>query len=390
MLGCAATTAVYLAAPGRTRIATDEHGNPLTCIAQVSLGGDHTCVLFRNGRVHCYGRANSVGTGYRDAHPDRDPVKTDARFSQIATASADTCGLAKSDSSIWCWGAAGEGGPRQKIFPARIDVLGAGFEKVAMGTGRVCGLRNGEVWCYDFGPTEPHKELVGVAELYVRNYFACAKMRSGEIQCWGSNLAAELGRGTVSSANLGQWSEPPAPVIGLGSDVASLRLSSISACAITKSRSVWCWGGSDYSLFADGRYWSGTTDGMEFARHTPIPLELPVKFRDFVMGSATACLLAEDRSVWCWGAAGYNDMLGEPSVSYSREGGIAQLEPKPRRLEPLGQDNERVFAGGAHYCVQKVDHSVWCWGLNFDRQVDRKLKAATAGLTRLPVTCPPD
>ncbi|HEY6559075.1 MAG TPA: hypothetical protein VI072_17445 [Polyangiaceae bacterium] len=401
VVGCGGAAVTHQVMRGTASIATDHDGQPLTCIKSLTLAGGHTCVLFSNGRVHCFGHVDTVGTGDITVRSDHYPVKTPLRFSAIAAGYQDTCGLKREDGAVWCWGVSSDKASTETDgrFPVPYPGLGKDNVSLGLGSDRVCVLKkDASVWCEalipDFPGSVPQfvgKVLDGVAKLYVRNYFACAKMKNGQVQCWGSNLAGELGRGTVSDANLGVWSEPPAPILNVGKQLTDVRMSAIAACGLTATGEAWCWGAAEYSLFADNRYWKGDTSGDELAQTVPMKLNLGMRFRELVLGSATACIIAEDRSVWCWGGAGWNDMLGEPSVTFKRENALVSLEPRPRKLEPLGSDNERIWAGGAHYCVQKPDHSIWCWGANASGQVDRDTREYPddAPLTQLPVVCPP-
>lgn len=394
VLGCGGAALAHTALRKTSAVATDRNDAPLSCIKDLTLGGTHSCVLFHNGRVHCFGHHRAVGTGYLDAAPDRDPVKTPVRFSSIAAGDAETCGLNRADGSVWCWGEepGDEFGQGNDRFPVQYSGLGKDNVSLGLGTDRVCVLkRDASVWCENFFRKPIEKVFDGVEKLYVRNHFGCAKMKDGQVQCWGNNDSGQLGRGSMTKMTGGRWTQAPAPVLRIGRQMEALRMSSISACGLTGNREIWCWGAADYSLFADNRYWKGDTSGDELAQTVPMKLSLGVRLRDFVLGSATACILAEDRSVWCWGGAGANDMLAEPSVTFKRKEALVSLEPRPRKLEPLGEDNARIWAGGAHYCVQKLDQSVWCWGANLYGQVRREFPKYKyeAPLTRLPVVCPP-
>lgn len=394
VLGCGGAVLAHMAHRTSSAVATDRKGAPLSCIKDLTLGGMHTCVLFHNGRAHCFGSYLTAGPGYQDAAPDRDPVKTGERFASIAAGSRDTCGLNRKDGTIWCWGdhtgALYDQGEAR--LPVEFESLGEANTSLGLGTDRVCVLKDdASIWCQRFVREPPEKVLEGVDKLYVRNHFGCAKMKDGQVQCWGNNDSGQLGRGSRTRMTGGRWTHPPAPVSKLRDPLQELRLAAVSACGLTLGNDVWCWGSADYSLFADNRYWKGDTSGDELAQTVPMKLSLGIRFRDFVLGTATACVLAEDRSVWCWGGAGASDLLAEPSVTFKRREALVSLEPRPRKLEPLGEDNARIWAGGAHYCVQKLDQSLWCWGANFYGQVRREFPKYKyeAPLTRMPVVCPP-
>ncbi len=398
VLGCGGAAVRHWWAHREGAIAHDRNGKPLSCIRDLTLGSGHTCVLFENGRVHCYGHSQALGNGRYEkvvttegVVPEQGPVKTSARFSMIQASGDETCGLSKIDSSVWCWGTRVGSAFKQglALYPAEYGALGRDNVELGLGADRVCVLKKDtSVWCERLSTGPAEEVLRGAQSLYVRNYFACAKMSDGTLQCWGSNLNGELGRGTVSDSNAGEWSEAPGPVLLGDTRVEQVRLAAVAACGLTRELTIWCWGAADFSLFADGRYERSEEPDPAVIQTRPKKLDIPVRIRDLVLGTTTACVIAEDRSVWCWGGAGSNDMLGKPSVEFKRGDALVSLEPRPRKLEPLGNDNARIWAGGAHYCVQKLDRSVWCWGSNVDREVDRDLRDSTAPLTRLPIVCP--
>ncbi len=380
VMGCATAAGVQLL----HRNATSGGSAESSCVRQIALGWRHTCLLFRNGRVHCFGNTSSTGTGDIEAPPDRDPIRTEERFSSIA-AGHETCGISAKDASVWCWGPGSRRGFRQPTptgVPERFDALGTDNVQVSPAADRVCAVkRDGSLWCQRFDPYPPERILEGAHQVFTSNYFACAKMRDETVQCWGNNDSGQLGRGTTGNAGLGVWGEPPAPISGGGRELQTLYLIGNAACGITAAHAVWCWGSADFSAFGDGRYYDGT-NAANIIVTRPQELTLPFKVKDYQLGLA----LAQDGSVWNWG--GENPLLENP-VTVARGGGKAVLVLRPQRLNQLGHDNERVFRG-SHACAQKRDGSLWCWGDNSGRQVSRKELSDSAGLHEFSITCPAD
>ncbi|MGE0325063.1 MAG: RCC1 domain-containing protein [Polyangiaceae bacterium] len=74
-------------------------------------------------------------------------------------------------------------------------------------------------------------------------------------------------------------------------------------------------------------------------------------------GLASTCAVKAGE-VECWG-----------HLDYSLENFDAPVQATPRELEIPGEVTA-VHAGGYHWCAQTADHSVWCWGMNNQGQVD--------------------
>ena len=161
VLGCGGAAVRHWWAHREGAIAHDRNGKPLSCIRDLTLGSGHTCVLFENGRVHCYGHSQALGNGRYEkvvtsegVVPEQGPVKTSARFSMIKANDLDTCELSKVDSSVWCWGRTVGAAFKQglALYPAEYTALGRDNVQLGLATDRVCsGTRPGSRSCASFG-----------------------------------------------------------------------------------------------------------------------------------------------------------------------------------------------------------------------------------------------
>jgi alpha-tubulin suppressor-like RCC1 family protein len=77
--------------------------------------------------------------------------------------------------------------------------------------------------------------VAGAVEVALGQGFACARLGSGEVACWGRNGCGQLGSGDYVTRST------PAKVIGLG-DAVAIDAGDESMCAVRKDGRVQCWG----------------------------------------------------------------------------------------------------------------------------------------------------
>jgi hypothetical protein len=125
--------------------------------------------------------------------------------------------------------------------PAALRSLGAGNHWIGVGTPTCVVKNSGSFWCTS-GALSPGAELLAMTEprgivtyAGIGELFVCALTIEGRVWCEGLNVAGQLGRGTSSSFEAGDY------VAGLD-DVRDLAVGQAGACALTADGSVHCWG----------------------------------------------------------------------------------------------------------------------------------------------------
>jgi len=170
---------------------------------QLSLGPQHTCALFADGRVACWGSNQEGEAGQADVNSVRMPTTVEDVPPAIAIAAGGqggappgpprhTCALVQDmggDAQVWCWGSnskrqlgrEGMGGGT----PAQVEAmtLPANLTQIAAGQEHTCAVE---------GP-------------------------GGQLWCWGLNNAGTLG---VPAAT--QEQRPPTPIMGAGEVTAAV------------------------------------------------------------------------------------------------------------------------------------------------------------------------
>jgi len=177
----------------------------------------------------------------------------------------------------------------------------------------------------------------------------CALTVDGIAWCWGGY------------ATYGRRTREPRP---LSSErLASISLSSRTACALTLGHRALCIGENVFGLLGAGLPLSGPR-GETFQRFELTPVAGGHRFRAVSAGGGAACGIAEDDAVWCWGH-NLNGQFGNGvQVAYgtfSPDTGFDGVRP----VEAItGMAFTTIEVGYRHSCALDADGTAWCWGTN--------------------------
>jgi alpha-tubulin suppressor-like RCC1 family protein len=120
---------------------------PLTNVAEVTAGGDTTCVRLRSGAVNCFGNG-PLGNGVMGASLVPVAVSNLNNAVKLAGAVAHFCALT-STQEVRCWGNNLGGGGA--LTPTTIDLPSAAID-VGAGAEASCALLDDEtLWCWGSG-----------------------------------------------------------------------------------------------------------------------------------------------------------------------------------------------------------------------------------------------
>lgn len=196
-------------------------------VVAMDNGWGHVCALLDDGDVGCGGRRafGQFGDGdgalagmdyvFGPVHPVGLP-----RAVQVAANAEGGC-VRTVDGDVWCWGKVYRHSLQEILWmPVRVEGLGpvrelwsfahGYFARGSDGALRAWGLNPaggvGDGTTTDrFGVVRP-VALDGIADDIVSIAggvdFACALLRDGTVRCWGSNIAGQLGVGTLSSRSV--------------------------------------------------------------------------------------------------------------------------------------------------------------------------------------------
>lgn len=199
-------------------------------VKQVAAGAEHTCALFNDDAVRCWGFGGhgELGDGktQESAYPTR--VKNlGTGIRSIGALGYSTCAVFN-DGTVKCWGAnwsgqLGDGTFNDSALPVTVTGLDHVIQ-VGGGEDFACAVKDsGEVWCWgynQFGQAgdntgTDHTSPVQIAGItnaiqVAGNYgAACARLLDGKIKCWGRNDEGNLGNGNFTSTHI------PVQVVGI-------------------------------------------------------------------------------------------------------------------------------------------------------------------------------
>ncbi|HEY5948164.1 MAG TPA: hypothetical protein VIV40_21860, partial [Kofleriaceae bacterium] len=320
-------------------------------VEQVSVGGEHTCVLDQAGAIRCAGfnRRGQLGDGRRITAGAPIQIEGVTNAVAIAAGARHTC-AAQADGAVLCWGENddGEAGNGSYVYSQTVPHVVYGIAKP--------------------------KDMVAGAE------HTCVLLEEGGTFCWGNNgggrlgdgsqissaLPRSVGLGTVPSklsigdnssfalvgANARAWGDMFGTTPSTITNVTDISAGSAHVCTLETDKTVLCYGENFRGQLGDGTTNSKTAPGVPVMN---VANAVEVKTR-----GEQSCARIGDGTVKCWGLNDSGRLGLGPNMPY------AVLTPSA----VMGLNSVMKLAMGFDAsCALKTDGTVWCWGLNYYGQV---------------------
>ncbi len=187
---------------------------------QYDAGSNHGCVRTSAGTVYCWGYNlhYNVGDGTTSTLKAKPTlVKNIKPAKQLTVGGNHACVIDMNDEA-WCWGhnllgQLGHGKPGQPKEPVKVANL-KDVEHISAGRDYTCAVHSGgKVSCWGSNkdnqlattqttaaqkpwPIEEVEEAA--AQVHCGSGHVCALLGSGEVMCWGRNDKGQCGHGTIS------------------------------------------------------------------------------------------------------------------------------------------------------------------------------------------------
>jgi alpha-tubulin suppressor-like RCC1 family protein len=313
----------------------------LSNVKQIAAGNLHTCAVLGDGTARCWGSNQDGNLGDGTTVDSISPVVVGAAsgLTQISAGFMHTCAR-EGAGSLWCWGdnSSGQVGNGSSGWTIATPVHPTGLadiRSVVTGTNHSCAAHvDGTVSCWGdngggqlgiFDALVGHSAspvtvslVSGVSSLAAGSLHTCALKSDGTVSCFGSNVRAQLGDGTLDYRTTA--------VTALGvTGAVSISASDYRTCAASTDGSVRCWGDTAApSLVA------GLSD-----------------IKKISVGSAFTCALDGAGRVWCWSST---------------------APPAPALVAGLSGVVD-VSSGKGHVCAVLSSGSAQCWGTNSTLQL---------------------
>ncbi|MBK7823637.1 MAG: hypothetical protein IPJ59_00120 [Nannocystis sp.] len=325
---------------------------------------NHTCALFDNGNVRCWGNSfyYQLGLGTTSQNNLGDipgelptpPATLGGIAVDVQSGHDFSCAL-MATGGVRCWGQNHHGqtghpgyaylGDNETVASAGDVSLGAKALQISVGGWHACALLlGGSVRCWgynqygrlgivstaDLGDDEvpssvPPVDIGGTAvQVAAGRYSTCALLASGKVRCWGNNEYGQLGY--QNTKDIGDNETPASAgdlkVLQPQETVLKVVLGGLHACVLIAGGTVRCWGNG-----IDGALGNGNEGYVGDAPGETAPLiATGAEVRELVLGNFRTCVLVDGGAVRCWGTGG----LGQHGTGFTADIGDAPGEMPPQ------------------------------------------------------------
>jgi alpha-tubulin suppressor-like RCC1 family protein len=356
-----------------------------TGVQQISAGNGHqTCALVTTSAtvIDCWGNGvdGQVGDGIESKHRVFNVTQVFGLMGsaaggvggpvQVSAGGGHTCAVI-GNGHVECWGynhsgQIGDGTIINRATPTLVIGLTAGPQAISEGDVTGCALTQSlGAACWgsaDGNDFNAHTSAVGVtalpggvAQLAAGFDSACAISTTGTLRCWGQNTYGEVGNGTSNAQ------ATPTQVTGPPSVVGSVSVGQNNTCALSTLNGSYCWG---YN--GDGEIGDGNTSQSDVPASV---LNVGYISQISAPGLGTGCAISTTGRAYCWGEGEYGELGNGTTSDVSTPVLVTGALPaRPVKIATGGG-----FNGGDAFtdftCTVVLTGDVYCWGYNGNGQL---------------------
>ena len=344
-------------------------------LPQAAPGWFQTCAIAADRRLWCWGSGVAGATGLGTSDERLVPTRVAGMSNMTSVASSAHSCASDDDGNAFCWGSneAGQLGLGLRGNPVNLPQRIAALDDVAevvTGAQFSCArTHSGDVYCWgsneagQLGTGQTSNDvssptrvlgIEGARRLYAGGSHACVIASDWSIRCWGDNRFGQLAIGSAQTS-----ATSPVRAQGVGS-VVRLAAAQFSTCALKTNGDVLCWGQNDRGQAGQGM--QSATPEWEPRRVAGL------RATGLAAGMDNFCARVASGKVFCWGDnhGNFMGLLGAPTVA-----------TRPTEVAHLG-DVLRLYAGDDNLCAVNRDNRLLCWGLNGYGEVGNGSKSSAA------------
>jgi alpha-tubulin suppressor-like RCC1 family protein len=335
--GASATTDGPWGAGGADGQGRNEFDGGSGGVVRVSVGGSHTCAVLQSGGVRCWGWGAYGMPGYGnrvDIGDDETPasvgdVNVGGKVVDVTVGTRHACALLEG-GRVRCWGFAFEG---ELGYGNQTDV-GDDGPPAAAGDVAVGGT---------------------VVQIAAGLDHTCALLDTGNVRCWGSNAAGQIGYANTRS--VGDNELPfTAGDVNVGGRVIQISTGYQQTCALLEGGAVRCWGQNAFGALGYGHQ-DNIGDDEAPAHAGNVDVGGPVA--QLTVGSQITCTLLVGGRVRCWGSSA----VGQLGYGNTKTIGDDEVPASAGDVD-VGGKVVQVSAGFDHVCALLDTGHLRCWGRN--------------------------
>ncbi len=330
-------------------------------VGALAAGSQHTCAIAASGALKCWGRNAEGQLGEGSGLPQSGPVDvclsydTAAGVCTQAFTGAETVGAGgqhacatAAGSALKCWGSNLDGqlGNDQGCSPSCLTPVDVCADDACTGA------------------------LTGVTAIAAGDAHTCALTGDGGVKCWGNNNSGQLG----DNRQCGQVCGTPVDPMGLTRGVAAIAAGRDHTCALTTVGEMQCWGSNVAGQLGDGRT-CGTvcTSPVEVCADTDCSSFLS-GVSAIAAGVFHTCAVVAGGRLTCWGLNDEAQLLAvqrcSPNCLTPEEVcAVYQNQPPSPQCQVVLTGVSNVVTGEDHTCVVTTDGGVKCFGLNYEGEL---------------------